>query len=309
MDTGLLRSTKELGRGRETRKERVRRAVREVKAGVAGEESLEVVFEERVIRDPTELEVAISPTVEPEEAVKVEVEAKVEKGDMEKLPVAPAIAVGSGLKRPLGTDENGFPIIKRVKKSVQVRQERLMEMIRVMEGEVGGSGSEDEDGSGESDESVESEDEDEDEEEWGGIADDIDAVPNYGDSAEEGAGSNESGEEDEEHEDEAESSGSEGYSSEEGSEGEEGGGEGDKPVSRLRRGQSERANAFKAWALAQRKQVLNGGEPEHSMPNLLELKPKVVAIPKTAPAPPPSPPGGVKKVHLNNLKSPPQALS
>ena len=297
MDTGLLRSTKELGRGRETRKERVRRAVREVKAGVAGEESLEVVFEERVVRDPTELEVAIPPTVEPEEAVKVEVEVKVEKGATEKLSVVPAIAVGSGLKRPLGTDENGFPIIKRVKKSVQVRQERLMEMIRVMEGEVGGSGSEDEDGLGESDESVEGEDEDEDEEEWGGIADDIDTVPNYGDSVEEGAGSNESGEEEEEHEDEAESSGSEGYSSEEGSEGEEDDGdEGDKPVSRLRRGQSERANAFKAWALAQRKQVLNGGEPEHSMPNLLELKPKVVAIPKTAPVPPPSPPGDVKKV-------------
>lgn len=269
--------------------------MREVKAGVAGEESLEVVFEERIVRDPTELEVAIPPPAEPEEAVKVEMEVKVEKGATEKLPVVPAIAVGSGLKRPLGTDENGFPIIKRVKKSVQVRQERLMEMIRVMEGEVGGSGSEDEDGSGES---VEGEDEDEDEEEWGGIADDIDTVPNYGDSAEEGVGSNESGEEEEEeHGDEAESSGSEGYSSEEGSEGEEDGGdEGDQPVSHLRRGQSDRANAFKAWALAQRKQVLSGGEPEHSMPNLLELKPKVVAIPKTAPAPPPSPPGDVKKV-------------
>ena len=299
MDTGLLMSTRELGRGRETRKERVRRAVREVKAGVAGKESLEVVFEERVVRDPTELEMAISPTVESEEAVKVEMEVRVEKGATEKLPVVPAIAVGSGLKRPLETDDNGFPIIKRVKKSAQARQERLMEMIRVMEGEIGGSGSEDEDSSGESDESVEGEDEDENGGEWGGIADDIDTVTNYGDSAGEEAGSNESGEEDVEHEDEAESSGSEASDSEEGSEREEDGGdEGDKPVSHLRRGQSERANAFKAWALAQRKQVLNGGEPEYSMPNLLELKPKVVAIPKTAPAPPPPPPGGVKKVHL-----------
>jgi len=299
MDTGLLMSTRELGRGRETRKERVRRAVREVKAGVAGKESLEVVFEERVVRDPTELEVAIPPTVKPEEAVKVEMDVRAEKGATEKLPVAPAIAVGSGLKRPLETDENGFPIIKRVKKSVQARQERLIEMIRVMEGEIGGSGSEDEGDSDGSDESVEGDDEDDNEGEWGGIADDIDATSNYGDSAEEEARSNGSGEEDEGHEDEVESSGSEGYGSEEGSEMEEDGGdEGDKPVSHLRRGQSERANAFKAWALAQRKQVLNGGEPEYSMPNLLELKPKVVAIPKMAPAPLPSPPGGAKKVHL-----------
>ncbi|KAG0637931.1 P-loop containing nucleoside triphosphate hydrolase protein [Tuber brumale] len=281
MDTGLLRSTKELGRGRETKKERVRRAVREVQAGIAGEESRGVVFEERTIRDPTELEVVIPPAVGPEEAVNVEVEAKVEERAAERSPVVPAIAVGSGLKRPLETDENGFPVIKRAKKSAQTRQERLMEMIKVMEREVGGSGSEDEDDSGE-----------------GAI--DGDSVKVEGEG-----GPGESGEGCEGDEGEEEGSDGEGDDSEEDSEEEEdGGGESNKPVSRLRRGQSEKANAFKVWALAQRKQVLHGGEPEHSMPNLLELKPKVVAIPKTAPAPPPPPPKDIKKASFVTVGRP-----
>ncbi|RPB05677.1 P-loop containing nucleoside triphosphate hydrolase protein [Choiromyces venosus 120613-1] len=293
MDTGLLRSTKELGRGRETKKERVRRAVREVKAGIAGEESRGVVFEERVFRDATELEAVVTPEhQEAMQSVKVEAEVKVEEKPVEKTPVLPAIAVGSGLKRPLEMDEGGFPIIKRVKKSAQARKERLMEMIKTMEREVGGSESEDEDGSDEDDEEVESEDDgDEDEEEWGGIADDIDATPDIRTIDEE----DEDGEEGSEDED----------SSEEGSEEEEDGSdEGDKPISHLRRGQSEKANAFKAWALAQRKEVLNDGEPEHSMPNLLELKPKVVSIPKKAPAPPPPPPIDVKKASFVTVERP-----
>ncbi|PWW78131.1 P-loop containing nucleoside triphosphate hydrolase protein [Tuber magnatum] len=277
MDTGLLRSTRDLGRGRETKKERVRRAVREVKAGIAGEESREVALEERVVRDPTELEVVIPLAVDLEGTVSMGVKAEVEERAMEKPPMALEIAVGSGLKRPLETGENGFPIIKRVKKSARARQERLMEMIRVMEGEIGGSGSEDGSGSGD------------------GTID--------GGSVE--GGSDGSGEQDEEAGDEGEATNDEDGDSEEDTE-EEGGDddEGNKPVSRLRRGQSEKANAFKAWALAQRKQVLNHGEPDHSMPNLLELKPKVVAIPKTAPALPPPPPEDVKKASFVAVERP-----
>ncbi|CAZ83426.1 unnamed protein product [Tuber melanosporum] len=281
MDTGLLRSTKELGRGRETKKERVRRAVREVKAGIAGEESRGVVFEERVIRDPAELEVVIPPAVEPEEVVNLGVEAKVEERAAEKPPIVPAVVVGSGLKRPLETDENGFPIIKRTKKSAQTRQERLTAVVRVVEGEVGGSGSED------GDDLVE-----------GAI--DGDSV-----EAEAEGGPSESEEGGEENESEEEDSDGGGGGSEEDSEGEEDGGdEGNKPVSRLRRGQSKKANAFKAWALAQRKQALHDGEPEHSMPNLLGLKPKVVAIPKMAPARPPPPPEGIKKASFVTVGRP-----
>ncbi|CUS10956.1 unnamed protein product [Tuber aestivum] len=298
MDIGLLRSTRELGRGRETKKERVRRAFREVKAGIAGEESRGVVLEERVVRDPAELEVVIPPAVDLEEAVKAGAEAKVQERAAERLPVVPVIAIGSGLKRPLETDENGFPIIKRVKKSAQTRQERLMEAIKVMEGEISGSGSEDEDSS--SGGSVESEDE---EEEWGGIADDIDVAPDaraIGGDPVEGGGPDESGERDK-----GEASDGEDDDSEEDSEEEEGGDcEDNGLVSHLRRGQSEKANAFKAWALAQRKQIFNDGEPEHSVPNLLELKPKVVAVTKTAPAPIPPPSQDVKKASFVTVGRP-----
>ena len=298
IDTSLLRSTRELGTGRETKRGLVRRALMEERAGINLVESRNVLYEERRVRGPEELEAM-------EGAIVGEMSAEtVEQKDERSIH---RVVVGAGLKRPLEADENGMPIVKRVKKSRQVQKEQLMNRIEAMEQEMneesesleigdGASGMEDTDSEGESDEGEDKE---------GGGGEKMEAEEEGGEGGEEEGGGESGGipgtksgggdplaARDSDGPDESES--------EESSDG-EGGGEEDediKPVGQLKQGQSDRANAFKAWAFSQRKEVLNNGEPEYSMPNLLALKPKAVeTLRKTEPEAPSPESADVRKVY------------
>ena len=303
IDTSLLRSTRELGTGRETKRGLVRRALMEERAGINLVESRNVLYEERRVRGPEELE-AMGGAIVGEMSAET-----VEQKDERSIR---RVVVGAGLKRPLEADENGMPIVKRVKKSRQVQKEQLMNRIEAMEQEMneesesleigdGASGMGDTDSERESDEGEDKE---------GGGGEKMEAEEEGGEGGEEeeggGGGEGESGgipstksggggplaARDSDGPDESES--------EESSDG-EGGGEEDediKPVGRLKQGRSDRANAFKAWAFSQRKEVLNNGEPEYSMPNLLALKPKAVETPrKTEPEAPSPESADVRKVY------------
>ncbi|KAK3111277.1 putative ATP-dependent RNA helicase DHR1 [Teratosphaeriaceae sp. CCFEE 6253] len=92
VNTSLYQSSKTLGRVRESKRERVGRALREKQAGIDGGRHDEVLFEPRgeVGEDPTN--------------------ATGVARDAAQLPF------GAGLKRPLETDDAGRPVLKRRKR-------------------------------------------------------------------------------------------------------------------------------------------------------------------------------------------------
>ncbi|KAK2939309.1 hypothetical protein FoTM2_002527 [Fusarium oxysporum f. sp. vasinfectum] len=92
IDTTLFSSSRVLGQGRETKKEALRRAMREEKAGLEGgeEERNEILLEKRK-----------------------ELNADEEISSDEKIS---APTIGSGLKRPLEVDDEGRPVIKKRQK-------------------------------------------------------------------------------------------------------------------------------------------------------------------------------------------------
>lgn len=268
VDTSLFRSTKTMGAAKESKREQMRRALLEERFGINMEENAKILYEERRVRGPEELELIESPQTT--EGTAGGILGKTNSQVVIRVPETKDIAVGSGLKRPLESDANGQPIVKKVRKSREVREERLMAIIETMERqkEEAGDSSMDEDEDEEEEEmdyESSKEDSDSEEEEWGGIPDspiaeggafidtDKRVIPNGNDSGEEGE------ENDDEDDDEEEN----------------------ELVPRLKRGRSEKANAFKEWALAQRRQVMNNGDPsdaDTSMPNLLALKPDVVHV-------------------------------
>lgn len=298
VDTSLFRSTKTMGAAKESKREQMRRALLEERFGINMEENTKILYEERQIREPEELEAEElqKSTKGTTGAIQEKANVVEEAGQVAiEVPKITNITVGSGLKRPLESDANGQPIIKKIKKSREAREERLMAMIEAMEREKeqesGSSMDEDEDdeevegGSSEGDSYGEGE-------EWGGIADspvagDVgkaeagNAIMGTGGGATPSGGSSSSSGEEDEDESEGESEGDEGDGggSEDGDDDDEE--QENESVPRMKRGRSEKANAFKEWALAQRRQVLNEGDPsgaDTSMPDLLALKPKVVHV-------------------------------
>lgn len=295
VDTSLFRSTKTIGAAKESKREQMRRALLEEKFGINMEENAKILYEERRIREPEELE--SEKLYKPVEGTSGGAQEKAKKdGEDEQVEIkvleTKNIPVGSGLKRPLEPDANGQPIIKRIKKSREARKERLIAMIEAMEREKEqeeGSSSIDEDESGSNEDGDEEMDDgdtkkgsdDEEEEEWEGIPDspvgentdrtvddtagvsDEEAISGRSDSDSSGTDGEDDESEAEDHNDD-----------------DEGDDEGE-PVPRLKRGRSEKANAFKEWALAQRKEVMNDGNPsgaDTSMPDLLALGPKAVHV-------------------------------
>ncbi|KAH8148146.1 uncharacterized protein LAJ45_07910 [Morchella importuna] len=287
VDTSLLRSTKTMGTARESKRETMRRALLEEKFGINMEENKKILYEERTIRDADELE------VEAPEVLAEVPEAPVE--EKEEVPEPVVIKVGSGLKRPLEIDETGLPIIKKIRKSKEAKKERLMAMIKAIELEEeqkaraaaeGASSDEGED----SDEEMDSDNDgsgaddsegEESEEEWGGIQD----TPSEGSVAAEtepdaevdSDASSEEDEEGSESDSDSESGSGSGSSGEEES---DSSGEAES-VPRMRRGQSDKANAFKSWALAQVKAVAQENDPtgaDTSMPDLLNMPPSAVHV-------------------------------
>lgn len=269
VDTSLFRSTKTMGATKESKREQMRRALLEERFGINMEENSKILYEERKVWGPEELElVELSQTIKGITGGFPGKPNEVGESDQMaiKVPETKNI-VGSGLKRPLESDTNGQPIIKKVRKSREVREERLLAIIETMERqkeqEAGDSSIDEDEDEDEIDPESGKEDSDSEEEEWGGIPDSPIAGVNAVVDTSRAVISDE---------DDSDDSGGDG----EGDEDEE-----NELVPRLKRGRSEKANAFKKWALVQRRQVMNGGDPsdaDTSMPNLLALKPEVVHL-------------------------------
>ncbi len=99
VDTSLLRSSRDLGVSKESKRELLSRALREQKAGINVQLNTDILFEDRKMNDndasdssESSLEgTALTNAVEPR----------------------PKLAVGSGLKRSLATDVDGNPILQK----------------------------------------------------------------------------------------------------------------------------------------------------------------------------------------------------
>ncbi|KAF2161088.1 hypothetical protein M409DRAFT_28419 [Zasmidium cellare ATCC 36951] len=106
VDPSLLQSSRKLGRVHESKRERLHRAIKEREAGISDGD--DILFEKR--------EVAESPTsdLEPEDNVHAT------EGDAK--PTNNGATFGIGLKRPLDTNEEGRPVIKRRKRRKQAKE-------------------------------------------------------------------------------------------------------------------------------------------------------------------------------------------
>jgi len=129
VDTALFQSARTLGRGRETKRERLGRALRETAAGIGGEGE-EILFERRALVLTDEMEGADESGDDGEwektdgnqansqinrESLKPPSEEK-ENGGLEGPAVKDTMAFGSGLKRPLEMDDTGRPVLKTRKR-------------------------------------------------------------------------------------------------------------------------------------------------------------------------------------------------
>ncbi|KAL3422405.1 ATP-dependent RNA helicase DHR1 [Phlyctema vagabunda] len=109
-DTSLYASSKKLGQGKETKRERLGRALRDRQAGIDLEgENEELLFVKRNVR---EIEEAGSSDDEHD----VDVPAPQINFHAQKQEVQPLSSVGTGLKRPLDLDEDGRPVLKKRKR-------------------------------------------------------------------------------------------------------------------------------------------------------------------------------------------------
>jgi ATP-dependent RNA helicase DHX37/DHR1 len=107
-DTSLYQSTRKLGQGRETKRERLSRALKDKEAGIDIDgDNDEVLFEKRTVRE-----------VKDEGSSDVG-EAQASQGLFKSPttvpipPIQPTVTLGGGLKRPLEVDEEGKPVLKK----------------------------------------------------------------------------------------------------------------------------------------------------------------------------------------------------
>ncbi|KAH6715145.1 P-loop containing nucleoside triphosphate hydrolase protein [Leptodontidium sp. MPI-SDFR-AT-0119] len=111
-DTSLYQSSSRLGQGRETKRQRLERALNEHRAGIDVDgDNDELLFEKRTPRE----------AADEESSDEDEVEEKT--GGLFKTPITVPIqakklivSLGAGLKRPLEVDEEGKPVLKKRKR-------------------------------------------------------------------------------------------------------------------------------------------------------------------------------------------------
>ncbi|KAK5732075.1 putative ATP-dependent RNA helicase DHR1 [Elasticomyces elasticus] len=168
VDTSLLQSSKRLGQNGETKRERISRALREKQAGIDDGSHDKILFEQRRVVQPEESDPSDSevPMAAP-------------------MPVQehkPAQAFGSGLKRPLDTDDAGKPVITKRKRR------KVVKVVRTASPPTDGSDVDRSEGSNEPDDS-------EDEDEWGGFS--SDGEPDISSASVEGVDSDDSSSSDE----------------------------------------------------------------------------------------------------------------
>ncbi|KAL7801937.1 P-loop containing nucleoside triphosphate hydrolase protein [Trichoderma afarasin] len=241
IDTSLFASSKSLGQGRETKKQALSRALREHRAGVDPTSSVEnVLFEQRpeVDEEADEDEDdahmsddAAAPVAQPDADVPKPVAPSTEE------TVAPAVTVGTGLKRPLELDDEGRPVIQKRQKRGGLKTKVSLVAEKQQESEESGDDDEWNGFSGDDDDKAEK-DEDEDDEE-------------------ESEGSSDEGSEDDD-DDESESE-------EETSEEEE---EDEEEIDEEQK--TQRSSSFKAWAHQQRNEAL-GYQPVDANSAVLEI--------------------------------------
>ncbi|KAB2581227.1 putative ATP-dependent RNA helicase DHR1 [Lasiodiplodia theobromae] len=264
-DTSLLQSAKQLSHTRKSRQEILARAVQEKEAGIDVEKN------ETILKDvsrPEKKDLGYHTDSDEEEDEQVETtgkkarngtgaapESKEEEVKDEK-PAAPAVAFGSGLKRPLELDEDGRPVIKKRKRAAKPA---LKFTAPQPEPEWEGFSSEGE-----------------------GSADDDDGSSASGWSAvsDEEEGSEEDGSEEGSDEEEDEDESSDEEDSDESMEESDGAKKQEK---------KERSSAFKAWATAERNKTV-GYTPSTNIEALPQLAAKPANFQPRAPEEDPLPP-------------------
>jgi ATP-dependent RNA helicase DHX37/DHR1 len=166
VDTSLLQSSKKLGSGSDSKREALRRALAERKAGINVEENEQLLFEERPIRDLEELkgshdtgdELITLPRRTNKQAPKptshMRQSQPVSDDDSDQSTPATAAATatsqssglfGGGLKRPLEVDDSGQPIIQ-VRKRRKAAKNKPVVIEKDVEWEGFSSNEEDEAG-------------------------------------------------------------------------------------------------------------------------------------------------------------------
>ncbi|RFN49543.1 putative ecm16-putative deah-box rna helicase [Fusarium flagelliforme] len=184
VDTSLFSSSRVMGQGRETKKEALRRAMREEKAGLeGGEERAKILFQKRKEGEMDEddssddsdaSEEESKPTkakaTEPAKATTSTPAPAPQEASSESKPTISA-SLGSGLKRPLDVDEEGKPVIKKRQKRGGVKSKFSIAPVEAPQPESedandsDGSGSGSDEWNGFSDNETEKKTQDEDEEE------------------------------------------------------------------------------------------------------------------------------------------------
>lgn len=109
-DTTLFQSSRKLGQGRETKRERLGRALKDHEAGIDIDgDNEELLFEKHIIREPEDAS-------SDDEAREPQGREPFQQGvaPLETVPQPAAIA-GAGLKRPLEVDDEGKPVLKKRK--------------------------------------------------------------------------------------------------------------------------------------------------------------------------------------------------
>ncbi|KAM0223207.1 hypothetical protein ACHAQD_003399 [Fusarium lateritium] len=243
VDTSLFSSSRSLGQGRETKKEALRRAMREEKAGLEGgeEEREKILLEKRIERQADEEVSSGESDASEQEETKLSKSTPAPSETAQSKPATSAPALGSGLKRPLDVDDEGRPVIKKRQKRGGVKSKFSLAQVAA-EPEPESESESDSDAS----------DSDSNSDEWNGFSDD---------AAEKGAQNKEDSESEEEAEDEEESS----EESEEESE--------DEDMEDADDNKAQRSSSFKAWAHQQRNEALGYSSIEGSTTNLEIPKP------------------------------------
>ncbi|PPJ58872.1 hypothetical protein CBER1_04431 [Cercospora berteroae] len=225
VDTSLLRSSKQLSRMNETRKEQLQRALKEKEAGISGNHD-EILLERRPEVQQYQDDEA------DDQGDGEETKAGIEQTRVETTAEASEkVAIGAGLKRPLELDECGRPMIKRrkrQKKSATIKPQLTFDLTPTQ-------GSEDSEDTSAEDEEV-----------WNGFDSDAsDSGSQESDVSQQDGASNDSSDEDDDSDEDDESMTDTSEESDE--EDEDQDMANDKP---------SRVSAFKAWADSQRNEAV-----------------------------------------------------
>lgn len=240
IDTNLFLRSSHIGQGRDTKRQRYERLLKEQRAGIADHE--EELLEERPLGSDSDREEALpakTATLPLEQGRVAEVEAKADVSP----PVAPQPNLGSGLKRPLEVDDSGRPVIQKRQKrgGVKSKLNRTTPQLAQPAPAPGPESASDDDWKGFSSESEDQESGSE------GISGDERSSSSEGDEE------MDSDDDDDDDDDDDENSDDEDEDS-----------EGGKPDTK------QRSSAFKAWAHQQRNQAL-GYEPVSSSAATLDI--------------------------------------